>query len=65
MAKWLGRPIGEWGGKRKGAGRFKKIIWDVEVRLQLNKFQKKLLEELGKGNARDGILELIKEKIGD
>jgi len=60
-AKRLGRPIGTWGGKRKGAGTKKIKYYTHEIRLNLNRIQVQILEDMGKGILRDGIQALINE----
>ena len=60
-AKRLGRPIGTWGGRRKGAGTKKKRDYTHEVRLNLNRIQVQILEGMGNGSIRDGIQALINE----
>lgn len=62
-AKYLGRPIGEWGGKRAGAGRPRVNDWNMEVKLFLTKFQVKVLEDMGKGSLSKGIEALVKENM--
>ena len=61
-AKRLGRPIGTWGGKRKGAGTKKTKDYTHEVRLNLSRIQVQILEDMGKGILRDGIQALINEQ---
>ena len=60
-SKRLGRPIGTWGGRRKGAGNKKTRDWTHEVRLNLTRIQVQILEDMGKGVLRDGIQALINE----
>ena len=54
----LGRPIGTWGGRRKGAGRPKEKE-DTPFNLNLNALQKKMLLEMGNGDLNKGIQVLI------
>ena len=61
-SKRLGRPIGTWGGRRKGAGNKKTRDWTHEVRLNLTRIQVQILEDMGKGVLRDGIQALINEQ---
>jgi hypothetical protein len=69
LAKWLGRPIGTWGGVRKGAGRrkdpnAKPRAKSVTVFLKINSLQEKLLVELGEGVLTNGVMACIKAHIG-
>jgi hypothetical protein len=61
-SKRLGRPIGTWGGRRKGAGTKKTRDYTHEVRLNLTRIQVQILEDMGKGILRDGIQALINEQ---
>ena len=58
----LGRPVGEWGGKRQGAGRPKEKIPET-FRLHLNNVQRLNLEELGNGVIANGIQKLIDKYV--
>ena len=60
--KKLGRPIGTWGGRRKGAGNKKTRDWTHEVKVNLTRIQTQILEDMGKGVLRDGIQALINEQ---
>jgi len=60
-SKRLGRPIGTWGGRRKGAGNKKTRDWTHEVKVNLSRIQTQILEDMGKGVLRDGIQALINE----
>ena len=60
-SKRLGRPIGTWGGRRKGAGNKKTRDWTHEVKVNLTRIQTQILEDMGKGVLRDGIQALINE----
>lgn len=62
-SKRLGRTVGEWGGKRKGAGRPKYLPYNTIVKLQLNGVQKKVLTEMGNGILNAGIEKLINEHM--
>jgi hypothetical protein len=58
----LGRPVGDWGGKRQGAGRPREKTPET-FRLQLNNVQRLNLEELGNGNITLGIQKLIDKYV--
>ena len=58
----LGRPVGEWGGKRQGAGRPREKTPET-FRLQLNNVQRLNLEELGNGVIANGIQKLIDKYV--
>jgi hypothetical protein len=62
-SKKLGKTVGEWGGKRKGAGRPKYLPYNTIVKLQLNGVQKKVLTEMGNGILNAGIEKLINEHM--
>jgi hypothetical protein len=59
LSKKLGRPVLDWGGKRKGAGRPRQLIYRTKVELNLNAVQKKVLAEMGEGSIDKGIEKLI------
>jgi len=63
LSKKLGRPVLEWGGKRKGAGRPRYLPYNTIVKLELNAVQKKVLAEMGDGNIDKGIEKLINEAM--
>jgi len=63
LSKKLGRTVGSWGGKRKGAGRPKYLPYNTVVKLNLNPIQKKILTELGDGHLNKGIEKLINEAM--
>jgi hypothetical protein len=63
LSKKLGRPVLDWGGKRKGAGRPRKLIYRTKVELNLNAVQKKVLAEMGDGSIDKGIEKLINEAM--
>jgi hypothetical protein len=58
-SKRLGRPIGNHGGRRPGAGRPTVKKEDQPFNLVLNSIQKKSLLELGSGDLNKGIQVLI------
>jgi len=62
-ARRLGRPIGSWGGRRKGAGAKKVRDWTHEIRLNLTRIQVQILEDMGNGDIRAGLQALISEHI--
>jgi hypothetical protein len=45
LSKKLGRPIGTWGGKRKGAGKPRTLTYNTVAKLELNSIQKKVFKE--------------------
>ena len=59
----LGRPLGEWGGKRKGSGRPKVVPFNHVAKLNLNDLQKKVLKDMGEGSISAGIQALINENM--
>jgi len=64
--KRLGRPVGTWGGARKGAGTKKKTEapkYTDLVALTLNNIQRQVLKEMGDGNLDAGIQNLINQHI--
>jgi hypothetical protein len=63
MSKKLGRPVLDWGGKRKGAGRPRNMIYKTKVELSLNAVQKRILAEMGEGSIDKGIEKLINEAM--
>ncbi len=63
LSKKLGRPVLDWGGKRKGAGRPRQLIYRTKVELKLNAVQKKVLAEMGEGSIDKGIEKLINEAM--
>jgi hypothetical protein len=63
MSKKLGKTVGTWGGKRKGAGRPKYLPYNTIVKLQLNGVQKKVLTEMGDGSLDKGIEKFINEAM--
>jgi len=64
-ARRLGRPIGTWGGNRKGAGeRFKKP-YDSKVFIKHTRIQYSLLLDLGNGDINAGVQKLIDTKLDE
>lgn len=63
LSKKLGRTVGSWGGKRKGAGRPKFLPYNTVVKLSLNPIQKQILTELGDGQLGKGIEKFINEAM--
>ena len=61
-AKKLGREIGEWGGKREGAGRPKNKVQE-NFNLNLNNIQRMNLKEIGDGSIERGIQRLIDKHV--
>jgi hypothetical protein len=61
-AKKLGREIGEWGGKREGAGRPKNKVQE-NYNLKMNNIQRLNLKELGDGSIERGIQRLIDRHV--
>lgn len=60
--KKLGRPIGEWGGSRPGAGR-PRLKTKQTFDLSINNIQRLLLEEIGGGDLTRGIQRLIDKHV--
>jgi hypothetical protein len=63
LSKKLGRTVGTWGGKRKGAGKPRQLTYNTVAKLELNSVQKKMLAEMGDGNIDKGIQKLINEAM--
>jgi hypothetical protein len=63
LSKKLGRPVGTWGGKRKGAGKPRTLNYNTVAKLELNSIQKKVLTEMGDGSIDKGIEKLINEAM--
>jgi len=61
-AKKLGTEIGEWGGKREGAGRPKNKVQE-NFNLNLNNIQRMNLKEIGDGSIERGIQRLIDKHV--
>ena len=61
-AKKLDREIGEWGGKREGAGRPKNKVQE-NFNLNLNNIQRMNLKEIGDGSIERGIQRLIDKHV--
>lgn len=60
-AKKLGRPVGKWGGYRKGSGKKRKREFDFMVGIDVTRIQQKILEDMGQGSLQQGIQALINE----
>jgi len=60
-------PVRTWGGKRKGAGRPKKIkkqmVEGLTVIVKLNNIQYLLLKEMGDGDINQGLQKLIDQHM--
>jgi hypothetical protein len=63
LSKKLGRTVGTWGGKRKGAGKPRTLTYNTVAKLELNPVQKKVLTEMGDGDINKGIEKLINEAM--
>jgi hypothetical protein len=63
LSKKLGRTVGTWGGKRKGAGKPRSLTYNTVAKLELNSVQKKMLAEMGDGSIDKGIEKLINEAM--
>ena len=63
LSKKMGRPVGTWGGKRKGAGKPRTLTYNTVAKLDLNSIQKKVLTEMGNGILDAGIEKLINEHM--
>ena len=63
LSKKLGRTVGTWGGKCKGAGKPRQLTYNTVAKLELNSVQKKMLAEMGDGNIDKGIEKLINEAM--
>ena len=59
----LGRPIGEWGGRRKGAGRKRERQYDHMVGINVNRVQEQILRDMGNGDLSAGVIALINEHL--
>jgi hypothetical protein len=64
-AKRLGRPIGTWGGNRKGAGERYKKPYDSKVFINHTRIQHSLLLDLGNGDLNAGVQKLIDTKLDE
>lgn len=62
-ARRLGRPIGKWGGYRKGAGRKRERAYDHMVGININRVQEQVLREMGNGDLSAGVVALINQYI--
>lgn len=63
LSQKLGRTVGTWGGKRKGAGKPRQLTYNTVAKLELNAVQKKVLAEMGDGSIDKGIEKLINEAM--
>jgi hypothetical protein len=63
LSKKLGRTVGTWGGKRKGAGKPRSLPYNTVAKIELNAIQKKILAEMGDGSIDRGIEKLINEHM--
>lgn len=61
-AQKLGREVGQWGGRRPGAGRPREKESEV-FKLNLNNIQKMNLREIGDGDIERGIQRLIDRHV--
>ena len=61
--KKLGRTVGSWGGRRKGAGRPKVKTFDALVGIVVTNVQKQILIDMGNGSLEAGVNALIKEYL--
>jgi hypothetical protein len=64
-SKRLGRPIGTWGGNRKGAGERYKKPYDSKVYIKHTRIQHSLLLDLGNGDLNAGVQKLIDTKLDE
>ena len=62
-AKRLGRPIGKWGGARKGSGKKRERPYDSKVYINHTRIQYQLLMDLGEGDLSAGVQKLIETKL--
>jgi hypothetical protein len=62
-AKRLGRTIGNWGGRRKGAGKKRERPYDAKVYINHTRMQYLLLMDLGEGDLSAGVQKLIDQKL--
>ena len=58
-----GKPVGQWGGKREGAGLKKKKEYTHMARLNITNVQYQILTDMGKGDFEKGLNKLIDEEI--
>ena len=58
-----GKPVGQWGGKREGAGKKKPKEYTHLARLNMNNIQCQILADMGNGDWEAGLNNLIKEHI--
>ena len=58
-----GKPVGQWGGKREGAGKKKLREYTHLARLNMTNVQQQILSDMGKGDWEAGLNKLIDEEI--
>lgn len=58
-----GKPVGQWGGKREGAGKKKPREYSHLARLNITNVQQQILADMGKGDWETGLINLINEHI--
>ena len=58
-----GKPVGQWGGKREGAGVKKKKEYTHVARLNITNVQYQILSDMGQGDFEKGLNKLIDEEI--
>jgi len=58
-----GKPVGQWGGKREGAGKKKPREYTHLARLNMTNVQQQILADMGKGDWEAGLINLINEHI--
>jgi hypothetical protein len=58
-----GKPVGQWGGKREGAGKKKPREYSHLARLNITNVQQQILADMGKGDWEAGLSKLIDEEI--
>jgi hypothetical protein len=59
----IGKPVGQWGGKREGAGKKKPREYSHLARLNITNVQQQILADMGKGDWETGLINLINEHI--
>jgi len=58
-----GKPVGQWGGKREGAGKKKPKEYTHLARLNMTNVQCQILADMGNGDWETGLNNLINEQI--
>ena len=58
-----GKPVGQWGGKREGAGLKKKKEYTHIAKLNITNVQYQILSDMGQGDFEKGLNKLIDEEI--